>query len=207
MTREQRAQRLCGIYAIVNEEPHAVELTRAILEGGARIVQYRAKRGIVADRAQAMRELTREHDALFILNDAWNAVQTYDADGVHMGPDDAQPQELAAIRAALPDRLIGISCGTPDEARAANVADYIGVGAVYATSSKTDAGDPIGIAGLQRVASATHLPVAAIGGITLDGLPAIRASGVAMAAVISAISNAANPREATAALVRAWGNA
>jgi thiamine monophosphate synthase len=75
---------------------------------------------------------------------------------------------------------------------------------VYATSSKADAGDPIGIAGLRAVAAACSLPVAAIGGITLAVLPDVRETGVAMAAVISAISAASDPREATAALVRAW---
>ena len=206
MTRVERARLLRGVYAIVNEThaPHPLALTRAILEGGARIVQYRAKGGIVAKHAREMRELTRERDALFIINDDWRAVQTYDADGVHLGPDDAQPGELAAIRDALPDRLIGVSCGTPQEARMAADADYIGVGSVYATSSKADAGDPIGIAGLRAVAAACSLPVAAIGGITLAVLPDVRETGVAMAAVISAISAASDPREATAALVRAW---
>jgi len=206
MTRVERARLLRGVYAIVNEThaPHPLALTRAILEGGARIVQYRAKGGIVAKHAREMRELTRERDALFIINDDWRAVQTYDADGVHLGPDDAQPGDLAAIRDALPDRLIGVSCGTPQEARMAADADYIGVGSVYATSSKADAGDPIGIAGLRAVAAACSLPVAAIGGITLAVLPDVRETGVAMAAVISAISAASDPREATAALVRAW---
>jgi len=206
MTRVERARLLRGVYAIVNEThaPHPLALTRAILEGGARIVQYRAKGGIVAKHAREMRELTRERDALFIINDDWRAVQTYDADGVHLGSDDAQPGDLAAIRDALPDRLIGVSCGTPQEARMAADADYIGVGSVYATSSKADAGDPIGIAGLRAVAAACSLPVAAIGGITLAVLPDVRETGVAMAAVISAISAASDPREATAALVRAW---
>jgi len=206
MTRVERARLLRGVYAIVNEThaPHPLALTRAILEGGARIVQYRAKGGIVAKHAREMRELTRERDALFIINDDWRAVQTYDADCVHLGPDDAQPGDLAAIRDALPDRLIGVSCGTPQEARMAADADYIGVGSIYATSSKADAGDPIGIAGLRAVAAACSLPVAAIGGITLAVLPDVRETGVAMAAVISAISAASDPREATAALVRAW---
>lgn len=208
MTRAARAALLHGIYAIVNE--HAprdpVELTRAIVEGGARIVQYRAKSGIVPAHAQAMRALTRDRNALFIINDDWRAVQTYDADGVHLGPEDAVPEDLAAIRAALPDKLIGLSCGTPEEARVADESDvdYIGVGAVYATDSKADAGDPIGIAGLQRVAAVTRLPVAAIGGIALRDVSEVRASGVAMAAVISAIAGADEPREATACLVRAW---
>lgn len=209
MTRAQRAALLRGIYAIVNEAAPAnpVELTRAILDGGARIVQYRAKSGIVAAHANAMRQLTRDCGALFIINDDWRAVQTYDADGVHLGPDDARPEDLAAIRAALPDRLIGVSCGTPEEAIAAADADYIGVGSVYATLSKADAGDPIGIAGLCAVAAATHLPVAAIGGITREALSEVRRSGVAMAAVISAIAGAADPRAATEALVRAWNGA
>lgn len=204
--RAQRAALLRGIYAIVNESvsPQPVAVTRAILDGGARIVQYRAKSGIVPEHARAMRALTRERHALFIINDDWRAVQSYDADGVHLGPDDARAEDLAAIRAALPDRLIGVSCGTPDEARAAADADYIGVGSVYATASKADAGDPIGIAGLRAVAATTALPVAAIGGITLATLADVRASGVAMAAVISAISAAPDPRAATAELVRRW---
>lgn len=199
--------RLRGIYAIVNEdERDAVAIARAALDGGVRIVQYRAKRGIVPYRAHALRELTREYGALFILNDTWRDVQTYDADGVHVGPDDAQPHELARIRRALHGRVLGVSCGTEDEARAAQAcgADYIGVGSVYATGSKADAGDPIGIAGLSRVAASTTLPVAAIGGITLATLPQVRASGVAMAAVISAIANAADPCRAAAALVTTW---
>ncbi|HEY9179159.1 MAG TPA: thiamine phosphate synthase [Candidatus Baltobacteraceae bacterium] len=209
MTRTQRAAHLHGIYAIVNEQADVVELTRAALDGGVRIVQYRAKDGIVAANARALRELTRARRALFILNDDWRAVHAFDADGVHLGPDDAQPHELSRIRAALADRLIGLSCGTPGEAHVANGADadYLGVGAVYATGSKADAGDPIGVSGLQDVANASTLPVAAIGGITLDVLPQIRASGVAMAAVLSAISAAADPHAAAAALVHAWDSA
>lgn len=206
MTRAERAQRLRGIYAIVNDEPlrDAVALTQAILSGGVRIVQYRAKRGIVPEHARAMRELAHAHQALFIINDDWRAARTFDADGVHLGPDDALREDLASIRAALPERIIGVSCGTPQEAREAADADYIGVGSVFATSSKADAGDPIGLGGLQGVAASTALPVAAIGGITLALLPQVRATGVAMAAVISAISAAPDPREASAALVRAW---
>lgn len=206
MTRADRAAMLHGIYAIVNEtaRPHPIELTRAILEGGARIVQYRAKSGIVPQHARAMRELTRAHNALFIINDDWRAVHTYDADGVHLGPEDAQPRELMTIRAALPDRLIGVSCGTPQEAIAAADADYVGVGSIYPTISKADAGEPIDIAGLRAVAGVTSLPVAAIGGITRAELADIRAAGVAMAAVISAISGSTDPRGATAALVHAW---
>lgn len=198
--------RLHGIYAIINESANAVELTRAALAGGASIIQYRAKSGIVAGHARAMRELTRSARGLFILNDDWRAVDQYDADGVHLGPDDAQPHEMRAIREKLATRIIGVSCGTQGEARAAEAsgADYIGVGCLFPTGSKADAGDPIGISGLVRVASATRLPVAAIGGITAQNLPEVRRTGVAMAAVISAISHASDPQAATAELVRTW---
>jgi thiamine-phosphate pyrophosphorylase len=198
--------RLHGIYAIVNERPGAVAITRAALDGGARIVQYRAKSGIVPQHARAMRELTRNAGALFLLNDEWRSVNDYDADGVHVGPEDAQPHEMRLIRETLARRIIGVSCGTEEEARAAESAgaDYIGAGCVFPTGSKADAGDPIGIAGLMRVAGATRLPVAAIGGITLRNLPEIRAANVAMAAVISAISSAPDPQAATAQLVRVW---
>jgi thiamine-phosphate pyrophosphorylase len=207
--RPPRAQQpqLSGIYGIVNESPRAIELTRAMLAGGIRIVQYRAKTGIDSQHAHAIRELTRSYDALFLLNDAWREVETYRADGAHIGPDDARPREFDAIRSALGERILGVSCGTEEEARFARArgADYIGVGAVYATVSKDDAGAPIGIAGLRRiVTAAAGLPVAAIGGITLESIAEVRSAGAAMVAVISAISAADDPQQASAQLVRAW---
>ncbi len=208
MTRAQRAALLHGIYAIVNESAQCdpIAVSRAILDAGVRIVQYRAKGGIVPQHARIIRAMTWERNALFILNDAWRSVPLYDADGAHLGPDDALAQEFPAIRAALADRILGVSCGSAEEARFAETidADYIGVGSVYATASKSDAGAPIGIAGLRAVASETRLPVAAIGGITTAELQDVRASGVAMAAVISAISSAADPAAAAHALVCAW---
>ncbi|MGZ3496589.1 MAG: thiamine phosphate synthase [Vulcanimicrobiaceae bacterium] len=205
--RAQLAQLLHGIYAIVNEgAPHPVELTQAILAGGARILQYRAKRGIVPEHMQMIRKLTRAAGALLIINDDWRAAQTYGADGVHLGPGDARPEEISMIRKALPQQLIGLSCGTPEEARFANEqdVDYIGVGSVYATSSKSDAGEPIGITGLCAVLAASTLPVAAIGGITREYVHDVAQSGAAMAAVISAIAQSRDPQLATAELVRTW---
>jgi thiamine-phosphate pyrophosphorylase len=197
-----------GIYAIVNEggrDPLVV--AGAVLASGVRILQYRAKAGIVPATARALRRMTLECAALCVMNDDVEAALEYGYDGVHVGPDDRGFADLASLRAALGEGgLVGVSCGTPDEARAAEAAgaDYIGVGAVYATATKADAGEPIGIEGLVRVAAATVLPVAAIGGIGLAQIPAIRATGVAMAAVVSAIADARNPKAAAEALVRAW---
>ena len=202
-----RADKLRGIYAIVQDGlPGAVTLARAALESGIRIVQYRAKDGIVPSHARELRALTRMHDALLIINDDWTAVPAFDADGVHVGPEDASLARLHDLRRQLHGRLLGFSAATPDEAKAAEGAgaDYLGVGSVYATASKDDAGAPIGIAGLRMVAAATAVPVAAIGGISARNLAAVRESGVAMAAVLSALAGADDPHEAAAVLVRTW---
>jgi len=193
----------------VNAEGDPVGLARAILEGGVRIIQYRAKSGIDPAQAMALRGLTRARDAIFLINDDWRAVERFDADGVHVGPDDAGFDALPEIRRTVRDRIIGVSCGTTDEARAAEVAgaDYLGVGSVYATGSKADAGNPIGLVGLREVCAATSLPVAAIGGISAQNVLDVRETGVAMAAMISAFASAADPRAAAATLVHIWNGA
>ena len=204
--RLKRAAGLRGIYAILGEEPRLADRARAILDGGVRIVQYRAKTGIVPDVLRRLREITRERGALLIVNDDWRAARDFDCDGVHLGPDDEGFADVARVRAALPERLVGLSCGTLAEVRRANTggADYIGVGSVYATPSKSDAGEPIGIDGLRRLASAAAAPVAAIGGIDLARLAEVRATGVAMAALISALANAGDPERAARELVARW---
>ena len=204
--RAGRAALLHGIYAIVNEdERDPRKFVHAIVNAGVHIVQYRAKHGIDADHLRTLRELTYEHDALLIMNDDWRAAIVFDCDGVHLGPDDEGFKAPAELRPMLDQRLIGLSCGTVEEALAfGKDADYLGVGAVYATGSKSDAGEPIGIEGLARIAAATSRPVAAVGGITPDNVGEVRATGVAMAAVISALSAARNPGTAARALVEAW---
>lgn len=204
--REQRVALLHGIYAIVNESARTVEIARAAVDAGIHVVQYRAKRGIVTETLRALRAMTREHGALLIVNDDVEAVRAFDCDGVHLGPDDTGFYDVARVRDALSDRVIGLSCGTVEEADPSRTegADYLGVGSVYATASKHDAGESIGIDGLSRIAAVTPLPVAAIGGITLENIGSVRRSGVAMAALISAISNADDPRTAASALVNAW---
>lgn len=198
--------RLRGIYAIVNEGARdPILLARAALGAGVRVVQYRAKAGLVTRTVRAIRDLTRAAGALFIINDAWELVERYDADGAHVGPDDVSFDRLATVRGELGDRLLGVSCATAHEAAAAEGAgaDYAGVGSVFATSSKADAGAPIGVPALRLIVAATALPVAAIGGITAANIGDVRASGAAMAAVLSAL-DVADPYAAALELVRAW---
>ena len=206
--RRRRAELLSGVYVILDEHPRILELADAVLAAGVRIVQYRAKSGIRPQTLGSLRARTAVRGALLILNDDWRAANEFDCDGVHLGPADAGFDRPALVRAGVGDRLIGLSCGTPAEARHANESDvdYIGVGSIYATSSKSDAGPPIGTFALRALVDESRLPVAAIGGITAKTLAEIRRSGAAMAAVISAISSARDPEGAARRLIEAWRN-
>ncbi|HLY03461.1 MAG TPA: thiamine phosphate synthase [Candidatus Cybelea sp.] len=208
VTRAGRAELLHGIYVILDEGTQTIALARAVLDAGVRIVQYRAKNGIRSACARALRELTRERDSLLILNDDWRAALLYDCDGVHLGPGDDGFAATASVRNAMQDRLIGLSCGTAVEIRDAGTrdVDYLGVGPVFETLSKSDAGRALGTDELRRLSSASTLPVAAIGGISVARVGGIRRCGVAMAAVISAVSSAVDPRATAAALVDGWNS-
>jgi thiamine-phosphate diphosphorylase len=146
--------------------------------------------------------MTRAFHALLFINDRFDVALASGADGVHLGPDDLP---LASVRrAAPPGFLIGVSTDEPTVARTLESigADYIGCGAVFATTTKKDAGEVIGIEGLARVADAVRIPVVGIGGVTEDGARAIAentyAAGVA---VIGAVMKAPDPAEATRGLL------
>ncbi len=204
VTRAQRVALLHGIYAILNEEAGVVARAEAALAAGIRIVQYRPKSAFRAETLRRLHALTRRHDALLILNDDWRRAVEFDCDGVHLGPGDDGFDEPATVRAAAQERLIGLSCGTAGEvARADATVNYLGVGSVFATASKADAGAPIGLGGLRAFAAQTRLPVAAIGGIGPENLAAVRATGVAMAAVISALC-VPDANQAAGRLLRTW---
>jgi len=205
-----RTGTLAGIYAIIGDGTRdPVGLGAQLLEAGVRIVQYRVKTGVNEEHLRELRALTRNYGARLIVNDDWAAALRVDADGVHLGPEDVHATDLPTIRRVLRDRILGISCGTVAEAEtaAAARADYIGVGPVFATASKSDAGPPLGLEGLRRISKATALPVAAIGGINQRNLGEVARTGIAMAAVISALSAARDPAQAARELIAAWGSA
>jgi thiamine-phosphate pyrophosphorylase len=187
--------RLRGLYVITDAHMGGghLSIARAALAGGAKILQLRDKttppRPLLQIALQ-LRALTRQSNALLLVNDHLDLALLCEADGVHLGPDD---WPLSAVRRAVGNRLLlGASTGTPEEARLAQQegADYIGIGAVFGTSTKSDAGDAIGLAGLSEVLTATTLPAAAIGGLDATNLlPTIRA-GAQMACVVSAIAKA-----------------
>lgn len=200
------AGELCGIYAIVDPASHTDvgAFARALLDGGIRLIQLRDKRGVERAAVDRLQMLCAAGGATLIVND--DVALACRAGGVHLGQEDLAGKTIAQIRAEIGPRIIGVSASTPREAQAAFAggADYLGTGPYHPTSSKADAGKPIGLAGLSAVVRATPLPVAAIGGITIEDLPAIVRSGARMAAVISALAAASDPREAARALVRRW---
>jgi thiamine-phosphate pyrophosphorylase len=197
--------RLRGIYAILDAaEGDVLAQLDDVLAGGIRLVQYRSKRGPERRILAAARERTKRAGATLIVNDAWDLVD--EADGVHLGQEDLELVERDSLRRRLAGKILGISCPDVATAKAAAAlgADYLGVGSIYSTGSKSDAGEPIGPLGVRAVVEAVDLPIAAIGGITLNRISEVRTTGAAMAGVISAISRAPDRRAAARALVDAW---
>lgn len=197
--------RLRGVYALV--DPARVEpvaFTEALLRGGIRLFQIRAKEGIDTATALAIVRRVRAAGGLALVNDDVTLARI--ADGVHLGQEDAAVLDLFALRRALGRRIVGLSCGTPAEAAAVDPAlvDYIGAGPVFATPSKHDAGLPIGISGVRAVVEASSLPCAAIGGLGLHNLARARETGARMAAVISGLI-CDDPESAARAFVERWG--
>jgi thiamine-phosphate diphosphorylase len=192
------------------DESFHIVMARAALRGGASIIQLRDKTSTLRDLlpiARAMRVLTWQHEALFLINDRTDLALACDSDGVHLGPDDLSVAD--ARRLLGPHKIIGASCGTPEEAIEAERvgADYIGTGAVFGTGTKSDAGAAIGIDGLKTVTHATELPVAAIGGVGDNNITQLNGSGARMACVISAIAAHSNEDEmstATRRLLELW---
>ncbi len=184
------------------------EIVRAALEGGATCIQLRAKE--LSTRQQValgrlLRDLCHRWGRLFIVNDRLDVALAVQADGVHLGADD---MPVAIARQMLgPDAVIGASAEDVAQARRAEQegASYLGVGPVFPTATKPDAGPPIGLDRLAEIARAVNIPVVAIGGINRDNAPQVLKAGASGVAVISAVVAAPDPRAATQQLARAVG--
>ncbi len=200
--RHQRLQQatLCLVTTPVDGLNETVE---AALQGGIRLVQYRDKDAddpVRLERAKILRSLCHQYQALFIVNDRVDIALAVDADGVHLGQQDLP---VAAARRLLgADRIIGHSTTNAQELAQAlqERADYLGVGPVYATPTKTDKA----VAGLDYVRyAATHaeLPWFAIGGIDAQNLPEVMAAGAGRVAVVRSIMKADDPTQAVRLLL------
>lgn len=175
------------------------------LAAGVGALQLRAKDLPVREALELgfeLRALARARGIPFLVDDRLDLALALGADGLHVGQEDLP----AALVRGLFKGILGVSAASPEEARAALAAgaDYLGVGAVFPSSSKPDA-EVIGLEGLRAVVAATPLPCVAIGGISAGGIRAIKQAGAWGAAVIAAVLNVPDPGPATRELLLAWG--
>lgn len=188
--------KLRGLYAITPEQPERERLLAdidAALRGGCRIVQYRDKTSLPAERvirARQLRELTRRHQASLLINDDLALSFLVDADGVHLGADDGN---LVAARAILgPNKILGASCYasfTTAQAAVLAGADYVAFGAVHPSPTKPNA-PRAGVELFSQAQSQLNIASCAIGGITLDKAAALVTAGANLLAVITDLFSA-----------------
>ena len=203
------------------------EVIAGAIAGGAGIIQLRDKESAAQRLIQdgfALRELTREKNVIFIVNDRIDVALAVDADGVHLGQDDFPA--ILARKIVGKDKIIGVSVGSVEEAIQAvkDSADYVSIGSIFPTQTKPDAGDAVGTQIITEIKKALHevsaerseavhevtaersehinVPLVAIGGITADNIAQVAAAGADCAAVISAVVGADDVEAAARCLIR-----
>jgi thiamine-phosphate diphosphorylase len=198
-----------AVYVVTSSDPASgrthPDVAAAAIRGGATALQLRAPE--MHDRPEALLPVAadiavqcRDRGVLFIVNDLIEVALDGGAEGVHLGQDD----ELGGARARLgPDRVLGVSVGTPEQARTAEVlgADYLGV-TVFSTATKREA-RPLGLDGLREIVEVTSLPVVGIGGIDASNAREVLSAGAAGVAVVSAVGASEDPVQATKELAAA----
>jgi thiamine-phosphate pyrophosphorylase len=201
-----------GLHVLADDDPRwrwsPVEQAQAACDGGAAVVQLRAKRA--TDRqalawGEAIRAATRRAGARFVVNDRFDLALALEADGVHLGQQDLPP---ARVRAAVGDGL-ALGRSTHDEAELTRAGgepvDYVAFGPVFGTTSKQMPHAARGLAALAAAAArVAPRPLVAIGGIDAEQLRAVLAAGAQGVAVLSAVAGAADPVAAVLRLARAF---
>ena len=178
------------------------EQVKEALDGGVTFLQLREKQidsELFLQEAQELKELCKQYQVPFVINDDVELALKVDADGVHVGQSD---MEAGDVRKKLgKDKIIGVSAQTVEQAVMAEKhgADYLGVGAVFQTGTKTDARE-VEHSVLKEICTKVDIPVVAIGGITQDNVKELSGSGINGVAVISAIFAQNDIETATAKL-------
>ena len=174
------------------------EVVKESLDGGVTFVQLREKTledDKFLEEAKELKQLCKEYNVPFVINDNVDIAIAMDADGVHVGQSD---MEAGNVREKLgPDKIIGVSAQTVEQAVLAEKrgADYLGVGAVFPTGSKDDAVE-VSYETLKAICEAVSIPVIAIGGISVGNVKELAGSGIVGIAVISAIYAAKDIKKA-----------
>ncbi|EOA38003.1 hypothetical protein CARUB_v10009472mg [Capsella rubella] len=169
-----------------------VDAVKAAIEGGATIIQLREKEAETREfleEAKSCVGICRSHGVCLLINDRIDIALACDADGVHVGQSDMPVDQVRSLLG--PDKIIGVSCKTPEQAHQAwkDGADYIGSGGVFPTNTKAN-NRTIGLDGLETVCKASKLPVVAIGGIGIsnaESVMQINAPNLKGVAVVSAL--------------------
>lgn len=198
--------RLSGLYVIVDPEVASgrddVEIAREALAGGATMVQLRDKtreKGLQLPIATAIADLCRRSGAMFIINDHVDLALAISADGVHVGQKDLPVSVVRRLLGA--NAVIGCSTNNAEEARKAEAdgADYVSVGRLFPTGSKSDT-RPATLDTLRSIKASVGVPVCAIGGINESNIDEVVAAGADIVSVIAAVVAAPDVREAARAL-------
>ena len=186
-----------GIYGITAEEHSLgrsnIDVVKQMIQAGIKIIQYREKEKKARLRYEEclrIREITREAGAALIVNDYVDMALLIGADGVHIGQDDLPPLRVRELVGN--EMIIGLSTHSPAQAETAvkSGVDYIGVGPIFATKTKKDVCDPVGLEYLEYVVQNIDLPFVAIGGIKEDNIATVHSKGAACIALVTEIVGA-----------------
>ena len=183
-----------------------VETARLAVAGGVTLVQLRDKEASTArmiETGRALKTALAGSGVPLIVNDDVEAAIAIDAEGLHVGQDD---MDVGIARRLIgPDRILGLSAETEALAAAADpgLVDYVGVGPVFATSTKPGHKPPVGLTGLARLVSAARLPAVAIGGLKAGHVGPVVKTGAEGLAVVSAICGEPDPTAAAFELSQA----
>jgi len=189
-----------GIYGITAEKfsrgRSNIDVVKEMIKGGVKTVQYREKHDTksikqIYEECCEIRNITRGHNILLLVNDYVDIAMAVDADGVHVGQDDLP---IAEVRKLVGEKIIGLSTHSPEQAQRAVEAgaDYIGVGPIFKTDTKESVCDPVGIEYLEYAVANVPIPFVAIGGIKEHNVHEIKKKGAKTICLVTDIVGADN---------------
>jgi thiamine-phosphate pyrophosphorylase len=190
-----------SLYLVTNEKlvggSSLSSIVKAAISGGVTIVQYREKDASTShmiEQATLIHKVTKAAGVPLIIDDRIDVMLAVGAEGVHVGQSD-MPADLAR-KLIGPDKILGVTAKNVEQAIKAECdgADYLGCGDIFGTTSKDDAGKPIGLDGFRDRLNSVSIPVVGIGGITIDNAASVIQTGADGVAVISAIISHPDPK-------------
>jgi thiamine-phosphate pyrophosphorylase len=208
LMRREKLKQLTGLYVIIDTQvlglKGEVDAAHKAIRGGAKVIQLRDKqhaKGELLTIAQKLKDLCHKSNILFMVNDYLDIAVAAGADGLHIGQEDLP---LSVVRKELPiDNIVGLSTTTLGQAQKAEAegADYIAVGSIFSSPTKTSA-NVVGLKHLHQVRKKVSIPIVAIGGINKENVGEVMAAGADSAAVISAVLTQKDTESATRQLVQ-----